>query len=90
MKSSAHPETLPTPTQFAVGNTAQGHDLKWRIEACMRDRLPGLQGIHITVFGNTVALRGKVCSLQEKWQCIECCRHVPGVIRVVDDLKIAE
>ena len=88
MKSSEYAEIVPARTQFAVGDTADGHHLKWRITACFGYRILGLQGIHITVFGNTVALRGKVRSLHEKRLCLECCRHVPGVMRVVDDLAL--
>jgi len=90
MKPSDHSEIVPAPTQFAAGDAAEGHDLKWRITACLRGRIPGLQGIHITVFGNTAALRGKVRSLKEKRVCVECCRHVPGVMRVVDELIVAD
>jgi hypothetical protein len=90
MKSSDFPETMPAPTHFADGDVAEGHDLRWRIMACLRGRIPDLQGIHITVFGNTAVLRGKVRTVQEKWLCLKCCPHVPGVIRVVDDLTVAE
>lgn len=90
MKSSDSPGAIPASAHFAVGDTALGNDLKWRITACLRDRIPDLRDIHITVFGNTAALRGEVRSLSEKRMCIECCRHVPGVIRVVDDLVVAE
>jgi len=86
MKSSDQAEIAP----FAQGDTSQGHDLKWRIMACLQGRIPELQGIHITVFGNTAALRGEVRSLHEKRLFLECCRHVPGVMRVVDDLIVAD
>jgi osmotically-inducible protein OsmY len=44
--------------------------------------------IHITVIGSTAAMRGTVRSPQDKRLCLECCRHVPGVTRVVDDLIV--
>jgi hypothetical protein len=90
MKSSDHSEVVPAPIQFAAGDVAEGHDLKWRIMACLRSCIPGIQSIHVTVFGNTAALRGEVRTLQEKRLGINCCRHVPGVMRVVDDLTVAE
>lgn len=95
MKTSDYPELVPAlnqfaPNQFATGDVAEGHDLRWRIMACLRCRIPELQGIHVTVFGNTAALRGEVRSLHEKRLFLECCRHVPGVIRVVDDLTVAD
>ena len=85
MKSSGR----PAPTHFAESDTSQGRDLQWRISACLQARIPDIQGIHIAVFGNTVALRGEVRSLCEKRLCLECCRHVPGVMRLVDDLTVA-
>ena len=90
MKTSDHPELVPTPIQYATGDVAEGHDLKWRIMACFRCRIPEIEGIHVTVSGSTVVLRGKVRSSHEKRLCLECCRHVPGVMRVVDDLTIPE
>ena len=90
MQSPDHPELIPTPIQFAEGNVAEGQDLKWRITACLNTRIPDLKDIHITVVGNTAVLRGKVRTLQEKLLCLKCCRHVPGVMRIVDDLIVAE
>lgn len=75
--------------RFAEGTAALRGDLEWRIKACLRDRLPGLKGdLHITVIGGTAVIRGTVRSLADKLRCIECCRHVPGVMRVVDDLVV--
>jgi hypothetical protein len=87
MKPSDNSDLAPAPDHFATGNVAEGQDLKWRIEACFKSRIPEIQGIHVTVFGGSAVLRGKVRSSQEKRLCLECCRHVPGVTRVVDDLS---
>ncbi|MBS0266828.1 MAG: BON domain-containing protein [Planctomycetes bacterium] len=65
-------------------------DLEWRIKACLRERLPGLKGeIFVTVVGGSAVIRGSVLSLIDKNRCIECCRHVPGVRKVVDDLLVS-
>ena len=90
MKSSDHGELVPTPIHFAEGDVADGRDLKWRITACLNTRIPDLKGIHVTVVGNTAVLRGNVRTLQEKWLCLKCCRDIPGVMRIVDDLIAAE
>ena len=90
MKSSDHTELVPASTHYADGDVGEGHDLEWRIMACLRSRIPDLRGIHITVFGNTAALRGEVCSLNEKRLFLECCRHVPGVMGVVEDLTVTD
>lgn len=81
---------LPASTHYAEADTAERYDLKRRILACLRGRIPSLPGLHITVVGNTAVLRGNVRTLQEKSLCLECCRHVPGVVMVVDDLTVAE
>jgi osmotically-inducible protein OsmY len=76
-------------SQYVQRATGIRSDLEWRIRACLRERLPGLNGdVYITVIGGTAAVRGTVRSLHDKSTCIECCRHVPGVLRVVDDLVI--
>ena len=90
MKPSDNPDIAPAPTTYAISDTAEGELLKQRIIACLRDRLPNLQGIHVAVFGITVVLRGKVPSKNDKRLCVECCRHVPGVMRFVNELIVAD
>ena len=90
MKSFDHSEIVPGSIQFAEGNVAEGRDLEWRIMACLKTRIPDIKDIHITVVGNTAVIRGRVRTLQEKWLYLKCCRHVPGIMRVVDDITLAE
>ncbi|HEY3964916.1 MAG TPA: BON domain-containing protein [Planctomycetaceae bacterium] len=90
MNPSGEQELTLVPTRFATADVADRYNLKWRIAAYFRYRISDLQRIRITVFGTSVALRGKVRSSHEKRLCLECCRHVPGVVRVVDDLTIGE
>jgi len=71
---------------FATGTTRL--DLKRRILACLRERLPDLPEICVTVIGGTAAVRGELRSVQEKRFCLECCRHVPGVMCVEDELVV--
>jgi osmotically-inducible protein OsmY len=86
----AEKPTAAEAAQFAKPDTSDSEDLKGRVMACLQDRNADVRGIHLTVFGGTVAIRGYVRSLKEKRLCVECCRHVPGVMRVVDDLIVAE
>jgi len=90
MKSSDNSDTLPAPDTFAKSDTAEGELLKLRVTACLKDRFSSLQGVHVTVFGTTVALRGKVPSKNDKRLLLECCRHIPGVMRVVNELIVAD
>jgi len=92
MDSADQPEIVPAPapTHFAAGEAAFGHDLNRRILACLRERIPDLKGIHVAAFGNTAVLRGEVRTIEEKRVCVECCRRVPGVMKIVNDLTVAD
>lgn len=50
----------------------------------------GAEQVVISSNGGIVVLCGEVESSRAKWQCIECCRHVAGVMRIVDQLHISE
>lgn len=65
-------------------------ELEWRIIACLRQRFPALERIEVSVVGSTAVLRGEVNSPHERWVCLTCCRHVPGINRVVDELVVPE
>jgi osmotically-inducible protein OsmY len=82
-------DSKPTPTHFAASDTSASNDLKSRIVACLTSRIPNLRSVHVTVFGGTAVLRGTLSSAHEKRLCLECCRHVPGVSRAIDDLTVA-
>lgn len=90
MESSDQSEFMPAPTQFAAGDTSAADGLKSRIMACLRDRIPNPQDVHIAVFGGTAVLRGTFTVAQEKLLCLECCRRVPGVMRVIDELVVVD
>ncbi len=66
MRPSDNSEIVPTPDNFAKSDTAEGELLKRRITACLTDRFPNLQGVRVTVFGTSVAVRGKVSSKNDK------------------------
>jgi len=90
MESSSDPDVVPVPSQFATGHTGEGRDLERRIMACLKSRFPALSGVHVTVIGGTADIRGEVASKNDKRLCVEYCRHVPGVLRIVDELVVAE
>ena len=56
----------------------------------LQRQFPDIDLIRITAFGNTAVLSGRVQSLKERHLCVECCRKVPGISRVVDELFIGE
>lgn len=51
-------------------------------------RVPGVERIHLIAHGGVVAITGQTPTRSAKWLCIECCRRVAGVIRVIDNVQI--
>ena len=49
---------------------------------------PWLANVDVRFHRGTATLFGTVRSFHEQQLCIVCCRHVPGVHRVVDELKV--
>ena len=63
-------------------------DLKRRIMVFLSQRgVSSLQRLDIDVRGGTVTLQGTVCSFYERQLCL-CCKHVAGVLKLVDELKV--
>ncbi len=54
---------------------------------CQR-RVPGRECIQLNVYGGVVAVSGRIPTRYAKWLCIECCRRVAGVIRIIDKVRI--
>lgn len=64
-------------------------DLEHRLVNFLDARhVPGRELVHLDVHGGTVIVRGPLHSAREKWLCIECCRHVAGVIKLVDEIVV--
>ena len=38
--------------------------------------------------GGVVAVSGELPTRHAKWLCVECCRRVAGVIKVIDKMKV--
>jgi osmotically-inducible protein OsmY len=61
-------------------------DLQRRLRNFLQAReIPGSLNIGIDVHRGTVVLRGSLPSPQARRLCLECCRHVAGVIDLKDD-----
>lgn len=50
--------------------------------------LGSVEGFDIDVSGGTVVLRGHLPNRDAKRLCLECCRHVAGVVHLVDEVEI--
>jgi osmotically-inducible protein OsmY len=44
--------------------------------------------LDVRTTGGLAVVRGQVASERDRRLCIECCRHVAGVVRVVDELCV--
>jgi osmotically-inducible protein OsmY len=83
-------DSKPGPTQFAARDSSEATNLRSRIVTSLQERIPNSQGVRVTVFGSTAVLRGTLSLAHDKRLCLECCRHVPGVIRVIDELVVID
>jgi len=48
----------------------------------------GVDELDIAADGGTITLRGIVASQDAKRLCLECCRHVAGVMTVIDQVTV--
>lgn len=63
-------------------------ELQHRLASFLSQRgVPGANCIRLNVHGGVVAVSGKAPTKQAKWLCIECCRRVAGVIKIIDQLN---
>ena len=70
---------------------AVDHELKRRIINFFRTcRVPGLKDLEVEANTGTVIIRGVLPSQAAKLLCLECSRHVAGVIKVVDEVQVRE
>ncbi len=64
-------------------------DLERRLASFLHARnVPERESVHIEVYCGTVVVHGPMHSDHAKWLCIECCRHVAGVINLVDEIVV--
>jgi hypothetical protein len=62
-------------------------ELQRRIVNYLGQRLPNVNTISVEIHSGTVILRGTVPSQSIQWRCLDCCRHVAGVLNVIDQLS---
>ncbi|TWU28619.1 hypothetical protein Pla144_19110 [Bythopirellula polymerisocia] len=82
-------DTLQGSLRVESYRTANDVSLESRIANYLYHRhVPGCEGIQTMANLGTVVVRGKLPSRHAKWLCIECCRRVAGVIKLIDQLGI--
>lgn len=63
--------------------------LEHRIDRCLdAGDFPEREKIRASAEGGVVRLQGRLKSPRSKAILLDCCRHVPGVVRVVDELAV--
>jgi hypothetical protein len=68
--------------------TADG-DLERRTRIFLAGQgVSALRRITVSASGGALKLCGRVHSFYEKQLCLNCCQHVAGVIRVVDEIEV--
>lgn len=68
----------------------QDADLERRIaNFLIGQKIPALKGIEVHSDRGEVTLQGRVASFYQRQLCISCCRHVAGVIDVIDRIQVA-
>ena len=68
----------------------QDADLERRIaNYLLGHKIPALKEIEVHSDRGEVTLRGHVASFYQRQLCISCCRHVAGVIDVIDKIQVA-
>ena len=70
-------------------DVAEDLELRRRIVNYLHQRLADLGSLEVETYHGTVVLRGEVSSQSVYWRCLDCCRHVAGVLNVVDRLVVA-
>lgn len=72
------------------GRRSSDQDLERRVRNYLLLRhIDGLESLRFTVVNGNVLLRGVVSSPTTKWRICEGCRHVAGVLNVIDRLIVA-
>ena len=68
---------------------ADDEELKKRIVISLQARgVDSFDDMHVHVSGGIVTLCGKFTSAYERHLAQECCRHVAGVLRIIDEAEI--
>ncbi len=71
-------------------HTREDVELEHRLVNFLQERHVLENGsLEVEAHGGVVAVVGRVPSPHAKWLCIGCCRHVAGVIKLVDEIEVS-
>jgi osmotically-inducible protein OsmY len=72
-----------------VPSKVSNDELARRVKIFLSSRhQPSFRHLHIDASGGTVTLRGRVSSFYEKQLSYQCCRHVAGVFKIIDQVDV--
>jgi len=75
---------------FETHSATDDRALAHRADLFLRTRgVCGADRVVVKAAGGTLIVCGELASRHDKWRCLECCRHVAGVLHVVDQLQVA-
>ncbi len=77
-----------TPTQAGPSNSLTADVTRRIVNLLWQRGGPCLANVDVRFHRGIATLSGTVRSFHERQLCFVCCRHVPGVYRVVDELKV--
>jgi len=78
---------LQFTTERTSGSGSEDALLRRRVLNYLSQLMPEMDRIDIDVHQGTVVLKGTVATDSMRWRCVDCCRHVAGVLTVIDRLS---
>jgi osmotically-inducible protein OsmY len=79
---------LPMSSPVIVEST-KNEELKRKVYGFLRDLDPSsARRVTVEIADGVVTLRGRVLTFYARQLFVECCRRIPGVSAVVDELRV--
>lgn len=80
---------IPRTQISTLYSASMDSELEHRLANFLYQRgVPGGDCVRLDAHGGVVAVSGELPTRYAKWLCIECCRRVAGVIKVIDNMQI--
>lgn len=81
--------TTPRSLPEILRHSSADEMLKRRLVNFLHERqVPEAHALHVQSHVGTIVVSGKLKSRHDKWLCLECCRRVAGVIKLIDQLEV--
>ena len=78
------------PPDAPQRHTSEDTELEHRLVNFLQERhVLENASLEVEAHGGVVVVGGRLPSSHAKWLCIGCCRHVAGVIKLVDEIEVS-